>query len=163
VSRNWSERKVAWLIAGVGLGVALATYWPHENEALASQTAVSGEKFAMCTVETNVGDTDAVFILDFATGRLVGGIYNRQNNTFSQPMFRNIAQDFNAQEKATYIMATGFVGATSRGAQPASGGVYVAELTSGQLVLYGFVSARGNNAAQQLTPMGNFAWRAAAN
>lgn len=163
MSRNWSERKIAWLIAGIGLGVVLANYWPNEQQAFATQTAVVGEKFAMCTVETNVGDTDAVFILDFATGRLVGGIYNRQSNAFSAPMFRNIASDFNLSEQGKYILATGFVGATSRGAQPATGGIYVAELTSGQVVLYGFVAARGANAAQQLTPMGNFAWRAAAN
>lgn len=164
MSRNWSERKIAWLIAGVGLGVALATYWPNEQQAFGAPTAVSGDKFAMCTVETNIGDTDAVFVLDFATGRLIGGIYNRQIGAFSSPMIRNIAQDFGLKSQGKYVMATGFVGAQSQGVQPAAGGVYVAELTSGQLVLYGFANTvRQGAVPQQLTPLGNFAWRAATN
>jgi hypothetical protein len=159
VSQNWSERKISWLIAGVGLGVALATYWPHEQQAYA-QTAVSGDKFAMCTVNTTIGNADAIFILDFSTGRLVGGVYDTQLGGFSSPMIRNIAQDFGLKEQGNYVMVTGYVGAKSRGGQPASGGIYVAELTTGQVVLYGFINVQGGNAVpQELSVLDNFSWR----
>src|SRR5262249_13358276 len=46
VTRNWSDRKISWLIAGIGLGVALASYWPHEPKAYA-EAAVVAEKFAL--------------------------------------------------------------------------------------------------------------------
>jgi uncharacterized protein (DUF2164 family) len=162
VSRNWSERKVAWLIAGVGLGMALATWWPHEPQAYADATAVAGNKFAMCTVQTTVGNADAIFILDYATGRLMGAVYNNQSGAFSQPLIRNIAQDFEIRQKGDYVMVTGYVGAQSQGGQPAAGGIYVAELTTGKLVLYGFVNVQqGNAAPQELSVLGMFPWRAA--
>ncbi|MBX3441149.1 MAG: hypothetical protein KF774_01990 [Planctomyces sp.] len=163
MSRNWSDRKVVWLIAGMGLGLALATYWPHEPLAY-GQTAVSGDEFAMCTVQTGAGDADAIFILDFATGRLQGAVFNNKVNAFSQPMVRNIAADFGLTERGDYVMVTGFVGARSRGGQPASGGVYVAELTTGQVVLYGFINiTQGTRVPQELSVLGTFPWRAASN
>jgi hypothetical protein len=149
------------LIAGIGLGVVLATYWPHEPAAFGqSPTAVSGDKFAMCTVMTTLGDADGLFILDFTTGRLVGAVYNNKIGEFSQPLIRNIAQDFNLTEAGDYIMCTGYVGAKSSGGQPAQGGVYIAELTTGKVALYGFINVtQGNRVPQQLTPMGFFPWR----
>jgi hypothetical protein len=163
VSRNWSERKIAWLIAGIGLGVGLAAYWPNEQMAFA-ETAVSGEKFAMCTMQTSPGDAEAIFILDFATGRLVGAVFNNKLNEFSQPLIRNIAQDFGLTDAGKYVMISGFTGARSRGGQPAAGGLYVAELTSGRLALYSFINVtQGNNRTQELSVLGTFPWRAAAN
>jgi len=161
VSRNWSDRKIAWLIAGIGLGVALASYWPHEPMVYA-EAASNEEKFALCTVGTNIGDAEAIFVLDYATGRLIGATFNNKVNQFSQPMVRNLAADFGLTEQGKFLMVPGFVGARGRGAQPATGGVYVAELTSGKLALYGFINvSQGTKVPQELTPLGFFPWRSA--
>jgi hypothetical protein len=147
-------------LAGVGLGLVLATYWPHEPQAFGDVTAVAGDKFAMSTVQTTVGDADAVFILDYATGRLLGAVYNNRIGEFSQPLIRNIAQDFELREKGDYIMVTGYVGAKSQGGQPAAGGIYIAELTTGKMALYGFVNfQQGNRVPQELTLLGVLPWR----
>ena len=159
MTRNWSDRKISWLIAGIGLGVALATYWPHEPTAYA-ESAVAEEKFAMATCNTNVGDADAIFILDFATGRLIGATFNNKTTSFSQPMIRNLAADFGLTEAGKYLMVPGFIGAQARGRQPASSGMYVAELTTGKIALYGFLNiSQGTKVPQELTNLGIFNWR----
>ena len=161
MTRNWSDRKISWLIAGIGLGVALASYWPHEPKAYA-EAAASAEKFALCTTSTNVGDADAIFVLDYATGRLIGATFNNKINQFSQPMIRNLAADFGLTESGQFLMVPGFVGARGRGAQPANGGIYVAELTTGKLALYGFINvSQGTRALQELSVLGVFPWRSA--
>ena len=161
MSRNWSDRRISWLVVGIGLGVALASYWPHEPMAYA-EAAAGAEKFAMCTVGTNVGDAEAIFVLDYATGRMVGATFNNKSNTFSQPMIRNLAADFGLTEQGQYLMVPGFVGARGRGAPPANGGVYVAELTTGKLALYGFINvSQGTRVPQELTVFGVFPWRSA--
>ncbi len=159
--RNWSDRGSSWLIAGVVLGVALASYWPHEPVAYA-QAAAEADKFALCTVNTNVGDADAIFVLDYTTGRLIGATFNNKVNQFSQPMIRNLAADFGLTESGTFLMVPGFVNARGRGAQPATGGIYVAELTTGKLVLYGFINvSQGTRVPQELSVLGMFPWRTA--
>jgi hypothetical protein len=162
VSRNWSDRRIAWLITGIGLGVALASYWPHEPAAYA-EAAVNEEKFALVTCTTNAGDADAIFVLDYATGRLAGATFNNKINKFSQPMVRNLAADFGLTESGKFLMIPGLINARTRGGpQPALSGIYVAELTSGKLALYGFVNvSQGTNAVQQLTPLDFFPWRSA--
>lgn len=159
VTRNWSDRKISWLIAGIGLGVALASYWPHEPKAYAD-SAVVATKFGMCTTGTNVGDADAVFVLDFATGRLIGATFNNKLNAFSQPMIRQLATDFGLKSAGQFLMVPGFVNPRGSGAQPATGGVYVAELTTGKLALYGFINvSQGTNIPQELSVLGVFPWR----
>jgi hypothetical protein len=148
------------LITGIALGVSLASYWPHEPTAYAD-AAVNEEKFALCTCSTNVGDADAVFVLDYATGRLIGATFNNKANEFSQPMIRNLAADFGLTEAGKFLMVPGFVGARAR-TQPANGGIYIAELTTGKLALYGFINvAQGTRVPQQLTPLGILPWRSA--
>lgn len=70
VRRNFTEHRIVWLVTGMVFGLALAYYWPHEP-AHASDVAL-GDKFAMCTAETLAGNSEAIFVLDFTTGRLLG-------------------------------------------------------------------------------------------
>jgi hypothetical protein len=116
----------------------------------------------MCTCQTTIGDSEAVFVLDYATGRLVGATFNNKLSAFSQPMIRNLAADFGLTEQGQYLMVTGYVGAKGNRNQPANGGVYVAELTTGKLALYGFINfSQGSKVPQELTPLGIFPWRSA--
>ncbi len=106
-----TESRFAWFVGGAIAGLAVAMYWPHEPAY--AQAVDSGDKFAMCTVATQTGNADAIFILDFVTGRLVGFAYNSQRGVFSQAYGRNIAADFNidAGTDAQYVIVPGFVNA----------------------------------------------------
>jgi uncharacterized protein (DUF2164 family) len=132
------DKRGVWLAAGVVLGLVVATYWPAEP---AQATAVDRtKKIALVSVPTTVGNSDAVFLLDFVTGRLMGAAYNTQIGTFNQKYYRNISEDFKVSGNAEYAIVPAHVviPQTGGGATPAGGGIYVAELTTGKVAMYGF-------------------------
>lgn len=154
------DSRFAWLTAGAVFGAVVTMYWPHEQ---AEANAVDrSAKVALVTCATNIGAGDAVFVLDFVTGRLVGAAYNTQTGGFNQTYVRNLAQDFNVQQNAQYAIVPGDVQiAQLGGATPAQGGIFVAELNSGKVILYGFAynSMAGRVPTQQLIPLDGFSFR----
>lgn len=166
MKQRWSETRLAWLVCGIVIGLAVALYWPHEPAM--ADTIDRSDKFAMASVRTQVGSSEAVFVLDFVTGRLVGAAYHSQTGSFSQRFFRNIAADFNidAGTPAQYSMVPAFIevragGTAAGGGTPASGALYVGEMNSGKVILYGFMyraSPRGGQMTP-LQPIGNFSFR----
>ena len=158
--RGFREQRWGGVAFGVMLGLAIAFYWPQEP--VQAYTAASQEKFAMCTVPTQVGMTDAIFVLDSVTGRLVGGGYNSNSDTFNQSFYRNVAADFGVIEKAQYVMVAGFANLRAGpNGNPANGVLYIGELTSGKVAMYGFVYINRNGPVppQELTPLGSFSFR----
>lgn len=158
--RGFREQRWGGVAFGVMLGLAIAFYWPHEPAQ--AYTAASQEKFAMCTVPTQSNFADAVFVLDSVTGRLVGTAYSSQSNEFNQTFVRNVAADFGVVEKAQYLMVSGFVNLRgSSNGPPANGAIYVGELTSGKVGMYGFVfiNRGGPVPVQELTPIASFSFR----
>lgn len=132
------DGRAAWLAAGVIFGLGLAIYWPHEE---AQATAVDrSNKIVMTSVSTGDSTSDAVFVLDLVTGRLIGAGYTTQAGGFTQTWARNLAADFKVGENAEYVMVPGrFVIQQQGGGDiPANGGVYVAELNTGVVHMYGF-------------------------
>ena len=84
---QWFDTRAAWLAAGVMFGVVVSMYWPHET---AQATTVDrSSKVALVTCRTSVGASDAIFVLDFVTGRLVGAAYNTQLGSFNQTYVYN--------------------------------------------------------------------------
>ncbi len=146
------------LACGLVMGLGISFYWPHEP---LKADSTSLDKFSLCTTPTLLNQSDAVFVLDSVTGRLVGAAHNVQTGTFSQVWARNVAADFGVVENAQYLMVSGFLrtqGAT--GGTPAQSGVYVAELTSGKVGLYGFLMNNRNQAsAAELVPIADFSFR----
>ncbi len=137
------DQRLAWMAGGVIVGLSIALYWPAEPAyAIAVDRA---ERFAMCAVPTQAGTSEALFVLDFVTGRLVGAAYNSQHGGFTEFYIREIAGDFNVQAgtDAEYIIVPALTefravaGAGTRGS-PATGGIYIGELNSGQVILYGY-------------------------
>jgi hypothetical protein len=161
---RWSETRAAWFISGIAIGLAVALYWPHEPAM--AEVVDRSEKFAMCTVQTQPGSSDAVFVLDFLTGRLVGGAYQSQTRSF-QAYARNIAGDFqiDAGTPAQYSIAPAFIevraGGTAGGGTPANGALYVGEMNSGRVILYGFMYRAAGRPGPpiELTPIGQFPFR----
>ena len=157
---NRFDSRVAWLAAGAVFGAVVSMYWPHEQ---AQAEAVDrSAKVALATCRTNIATSDAIFVLDFVTGKLVGAAYNTQSGKFNQTYARNLAQDFNQQQNAQYAMVPGNVEVAQRGnVTPASGGIYIAELNSGKVVLYGFAynQSAGPVPTQPLIPLDGFSFR----
>jgi hypothetical protein len=144
---------------GVVLGLMLACLMPSEPAYSQSTGGNYGfgngsDKFAMVTVQTqNLGMSlapDAVFILDFLTGRLYGAALNGQTAKFTQFYGRSVMDDFglssNIQPK--FLISPGQLNLGSRGQAPypAQGGLYIAELTSGKVNLYAFPYVTSPNA-----------------
>lgn len=134
---QWAENRYVWLAAGVLFGLVLAFYWPHEQAQ--ANTVDRANKIVMVTVDTQPGSADAVFVLDLVTGRLVGSAYNTQTGGFNQAYYANLAADFQVRENAEYAIVSGTVALPQRGGPPpANGGLYVSELNSGMVIMYGF-------------------------
>jgi hypothetical protein len=167
MKQRWSETRTAWLVCGIVIGLAIALYWPHEPAM--AEVVDRSEKFAMCTSRTQAGSSDAVFVLDFVTGRLVGGAYMPQAGGF-QAYARNIAADFNidAGTPAQYTIAPAFIevragGAGAGGGTPANGAIYVGEMNSGRVILYGFMVRATSRPGPplELRPLATFPFREA--
>ena len=138
-----SERRLVWMGLGLVAGLCLAYCWPHETaQAVATDR---DDRFAVCTVETQTsfGQPEAVFVLDFLTGRLTGAMLNQQSFLFTNVWGRNVAADFqlkaSAANKAKYCIIPGNAYLTSaNGATMSTGVIYVGEMTSGKVIAYSF-------------------------
>ncbi|SFJ47550.1 hypothetical protein [Planctomicrobium piriforme] len=156
------DRRVTWLLAGMLLGMAVTYYCPAEPAY--AETAVMGERFAMATCNTIALNSEAVFVLDMVTGRLIGAGYSTTAGGFVHSWARNLAADFSVTTKAQYVMVTGFANLQQQGgggAQPASGVIYIGELTSGLVNMYGFYYPQANAPlpTAELVRIGTFPWR----
>jgi hypothetical protein len=159
---DFAERRLTWLVAGALLGMTISYYCPAEPAY--ADTAAMGERFAMCTCNTIALNSEAVFVLDMVTGRLIGGGYATAAGGFAHSWYRDLAKDFRVTSKAQYVMCSGFANLQQQGgggAQPGSGVIYVGELTSGLVYMYGFYYPQSNVALPptELVPIGSFPWR----
>ena len=118
---------------------------------------------AISSTAVSAGNSDAVFLLDFVTGRLMGAAYNTQIGKFNQRYLRNIAGDFSVSENAQYTVVPGHVSIpqTGAGPTPAGGGLFVAELTTGKVIMYGFPYNETPNrqGVMSLVPVDGFEFR----
>lgn len=133
-----TNQKLGWVAVGVVLGSMISVYWPAERAYAGS--ADSNQKLSIATCATQAGFTDAVFVLDHVTGRLTGASYNAQAGAFTQAYYRSIAQDFGLTEAGTFVMCPGNLLLTGRsgGDPPGLEGVFIAELSTGKVAVYGF-------------------------
>ncbi|MFO1092112.1 MAG: hypothetical protein U0992_02210 [Planctomycetaceae bacterium] len=132
------ENRATWLVAGVLFGFAVATYWPSESAHAEAVDHIN--KIALVSAKTGLGSSDAIWVLDTVTGRLIGAAYNTQIAAFNQKWYRNVAADFNVKGNAQYaiVPASVVIPISGGGSSPAEGGLYIAELTTGKVALYGY-------------------------
>lgn len=158
-----TERQLLWLFCGLVGGLSLAYIWPHEH-VFASATDRDA-KFAICTVEVAPATPDAVFVVDFSTGKLHGAMLNPQTQTFTNFWYANVAEDFKVPKngKFTIIPGTGFLNTPvgGNGQTIATGVLYVGELTSGSVGCYrfGYLNSREPLPPQPLQPVDVFPFR----
>lgn len=145
MNQRVTDQRFMWVFVGLIAGVTISYFWPSEP-ALARGAADrdGGGKFAIITVPTQSlgAQPDAVFMLDFTTGRLIGAALNPQNGKFTQRYARTLAADFKLSPdvEPRFVIATGQLNLAGGGggSPPAQGGIYIAELNSGLCNLYGF-------------------------
>jgi hypothetical protein len=134
---------------GVAAGLCLSYFWPHEP-ALAVGTDRS-EKFALSIVPVS-DEVDAIFVLNFLTGRLQGHVMSDKFLKFSHAYYRNVFEDFELPQSAkpVYAIVGGRTLLTSTGpGTMAHGVVYIGELTTGLVNAYSF---QYNETNQRLPP-----------
>ncbi len=157
-----SEGRTGWLIAGVFVGLCLAYFWPHEP--VSANTSDRNDKFAMITAGISP-DLDAIFVLDFLTGRLQGTVLNRQGTGFVVSYIRPVAADFNVNPEAEpkYTISAGNISKQNQGgAQWAGSALYVGELSSGLVICYAIpyrITTRPSPTPVPLIPIANFRFR----
>ena len=158
-----SPIKKSALLLAVGFVLGAACVYVAQPTPVSAVGANSNDKFSMATVPINVArDAEAVFVLDHLTGVLRGGILS-QNGSFDTTYTRNLAADFSlnpATPDPRYSLVTGL---NANSGKLASGIVYVAELSSGGVIAYGFAPPRGRGQASlELVRLGAFPFREAA-
>jgi hypothetical protein len=161
VSRRITDFKTTWLVVGVAAGLCLSYFWPHEP-ALAVGTDRS-EKFALSIVPVTE-EVDAIFVLDFLTGRLQGHVMNDKFSQFSHAYFRNVIEDYDLAQnsKPVFAIVGGNTLLVSSGpGTMAHGVVYIGELTTGLVNAYGFQYNETNQRLppQPLEPLDRFQFR----
>lgn len=161
MSNRVTDHRMIWLAIGVAAGLCLSYFWPHEP-ALAVTTD-RNSKFAMATCEISsvsaYGGAEGIFVLDFLTGQLTGAILNNKTGTFTYRCSRSIANDFKVDPKAEphYAIVTGSANLPNKGnANPASGVIYIGELSSGQVICYSFPYRFTNRPT--VVPLTKLAW-----
>jgi hypothetical protein len=145
--------KVAWLALGVAagliVGLNVAGIWPQVP--LHAVATHGQDTFAICTAPMD-DEVEAVFILDDVTGDLKAAALNMQMRRFNTFFEYNVIRDLPAPNTKNphYRIVSGFanIRQSVQAGQVARSVIYVAEVTSGQLVAYGvpWVSGRANGA-----------------
>ena len=162
-----SDSRGVWLVAGLILGLGVTWFWPHEP--LRADQSDRADKFGICSVPCTLAiaglpSTEAVFILDFVTGRLQGFYLNPQQGGFTQMFYRDVADDLRLNEKGAAQPVYAFVGGQGQfsGQGTSWGGslIYVAEMPTGTLVAYAYPFSQNNaGQPQQMVPVGKAQFR----
>lgn len=137
-----------WVAVGMAAGLAISTLWPHEPLQAVSNDRSS--KFAIFTTEVAaLTPVESVFVLDFLTGRLQGAVMNNVTGKFTTAYYRNVAADFGVKPRSqpNYAIVSGRVQLPARGGvTPATGAIYIAEMSSGKVAAYTFPYLNNNTA-----------------
>lgn len=153
-----------WLTAGVVVGLVVAAFWPHRP--LTAATSDRNEKFGMCTVYVSE-NLEAVFVLDFLTGRLTGACLGKQGQGFVQFFAADVGADLQVKgSKPAYAMTPGLAQIRAKpGAQAAASVIYVAEMSTGKVGCYAipFILPNAKNSVPaKLYPLDVYTFRDAA-
>lgn len=133
-------------LVGVGAvvfaaGVAVGTWWrgPAVTPVFAA-TAASDDAFAVCTAPIGNG-TEGLFLLDFETGDLTGGVLNGSAK-FAAGYRHNVLKDLGFKAGKTkgpkFLLTTGLVELVGNAAAGMAASVlYVTDVATGVTVAYG--------------------------
>jgi hypothetical protein len=164
--------KIVWLTAGMALGLVVglnvAGLWPQVP--LHAVATHGQENFAICTCPLDQ-DIEAIFVLDDVTGELKAASLNIQMRRFNTFFEYNVAADLPTPNTKNphYRIVSGHanIRQNSGGGIVAQSVIYIAEVTSGQVMVYGipWVPGRANSAVPikaTLVPLDRWQFRTTA-
>jgi len=127
----------ALFAAGVGVGTGLRTDGP---ERVFAATAVADDSFAVCTAPIGDG-VEGLFLLDFETGDLTGGVLNRTTAKFTAGYRHNVLKDLDFKagkvKGPRFLLTTGLADFAGNAAANMAGSVlYVTDAATGVTVAY---------------------------
>ncbi len=165
------QSKVAWMLVGLAggvvIGLNLAGWWPQVP--LHAVATHGQDNFAICTTPMDE-DVEAIFVLDDVTGDLKGSVLNVQTRRFNTLFEYNVLRDLSMPDakNARYRIVSGVANIRQNVAagQMARSVLYVAEVTSGQIVCYGMPWVPGRASAMvpykgTLIPLDRWKYRTA--
>lgn len=162
-----SRSHITCLIVGAAVGIGgFSLFSPASATPLKAQSTDRTSKFAVASVPADViGESHAVFVLDFFNGTLVGGVINNQTGKYTHQYFRKLSLDFaldpNTPEPEYAIVGTR---GNLQGNNMSKGIIHVAEKSSGKIVAYAFEFAnRAPGRVQALQPIDFMQFREATN
>ncbi|HEX3727778.1 MAG TPA: hypothetical protein VHV08_16110 [Pirellulales bacterium] len=166
------NKKSTWLAAGVALGLVIglnaAGLWPQVP--LHAVATHGQENFAICTAPLDL-DIEGIFVLDDVTGELKGAAFNLQMRRINTFFEYNITHDLASPNTKNphYRIVSGVANIRQNVAAGtlANSVLYVAEVSSGQLVAYGipWIQGRASNPLPQkvaLIPLDRWQFRTTA-
>jgi len=132
---------VLFAVAAVGLGAAIGGWCRGEPRRAQAAAAAVEESFAVCT--TPVGDgMEGLFMLDFETGDVSGGVLNQNTAKFTVGYRHNVLKDLGFKagkvKHPKFLLVPGqvtFMG--PRANQLAQSVLYVTDVSTGVTAAYG--------------------------
>lgn len=135
--------------AAVGVAVLMPGVW--RPQPVLAVSSLADESFAVCTAPIDTG-VEGLFILDFQTGDLTGGVLNPTTRKFGMGYRHNVLKDLNFKagkvKNAKFLLVSGELVFTAAGLAPSV--LYVTDASTGVTVAYGLPLG---NAAGPQTPL----------
>lgn len=157
-----SRSNVLCLIVGAAVGVGAFSILSGSKDLKAAPQSDRTKKFTMSVAPADeLGQTQAVFAIDFLQGQIVGGIINNQTGKYTHKYFRQLNADFgldpNTPEPEYAIVGCR---ANLAGNNMSKGILHVGEKSSGRIIAYAFsYSTRPPARVQPLTPLDTLQFR----
>lgn len=157
-----SRSNILSLIVGAAVGIGAFSILSGSKDLKAAPQSDRTSKFAMTVANADeLGQTSAIFVIDFLQGHVVGGIMDNQNRRYTHKYFRQLNADFGL-DPSTPEPEYALVGcrASLAGNNMSKGVLHIAEKSSGRVIAYGFAYPnRAPNAPMPLVPLDTLQFR----
>jgi hypothetical protein len=154
---GWASCAAALFAAGVAVGLVAAPRSPLAK--VQAVTSLADESFAVCTVPLN-GAIEALFMLDFETGDLSGGILNASATPprFAAGYKHNVLKDLGFKagqvKNPKFLLVSGIADIPAGGGMQFAGSVlYVTDSSTGTTVAYAIPFSAQQAGVAELVPL----------
>ncbi len=155
---SWSAPAL-WAATALAVGVALGALLGGGPRTVFAVASASDESFAVCTtpIDNNV---EGLFILDFETGDLSGGVLNPGTSKFTAGYRHNVLKDLGFKpgkvQNPKFLLASGVLAFTGQASSRLAPSVlYVTDASTGVTVAYGIPwnTTAGTGAGAGMAPL----------
>lgn len=155
--RCWLTGPAAATVAAalvIGAGAVAAGRWWRPLETVQAASSLADGSFASCTVPLEAG-IEALFLLDFETGDLSGGVLGPSTGKFTGLYKVNVLKDLGFKtgqaKNPKFLLVSGIANPGRIGpVQLASSVLYVTDCATGTTVAYGIPAANAAGAFAEL-------------